>query len=205
MHRGTIPSKTLRETAVALGLLRRQSAGVLDVRPPEALELASLMTRLDEVITAHQALIADQLDRNGIARWHGRARFVSPHVVEIRGVDGSVRRANAKYIVIATGSKPRNPAGVPIDHEHVLDSDSILTLPYLPRSLTVIGGGVIATEYACIFAALGVSVTMIDRSPRPLAFLDEELTAESRVRSLEPAARTPAGAARSTSCGTATR
>jgi NAD(P) transhydrogenase len=178
VHRGTIPSKTLRETAVALGLLRRRSAGVLDVQPPEELKLASLMTRLDQVVAAHQAIIADQLDRNGIARWHGRARFVSPHVVEVRGVDGSVRRASAKFVVIATGSKPRNPAGVPIDHEHVLDSDSILTLPYLPRSLAVIGSGVIATEYACIFAALGVAVTMIDRSPRPLAFLDEELTAE---------------------------
>ncbi len=178
VHRGTIPSKTLRETAVALGLLRRRSAGVLDVTPPEDLKLASLMTRLDEVVAAHQRIIADQLDRNGIARWHGRAKFVSPQVVEVRGTDGSVRRANAKFVAIATGSRPRNPSGVPIDHEHVLDSDSILTLPYLPRSLAVIGSGVIATEYACIFAALGVSVTMIDRSPRPLGFLDEELTAE---------------------------
>jgi NAD(P) transhydrogenase len=178
VHRGTIPSKTLRETAVALGLLRRRSAGVLDVHPPEDLKLASLMTRLDQVITAHQQFIADQLARNGIARWHGRARFVTPHVVEVRGADGSVRRAHAHHVVIATGSKPRNPTGVPIDHENVLDSDSILTLSYLPRSLVVIGSGVIATEYACVFAALGVTVTMIDRSPRPLAFLDEELTSE---------------------------
>jgi len=178
VHRGTIPSKTLRETAVALDLVRRRSAGVLDVQPPEELKLASLMTRLDQVVAAHQAIVADQLDRNGIARWHGRAKFASPHAVDVRGVDGSIRRATGRFVVIATGSRPRNPAGVPIDHEHVLDSDSILTLPYLPRSLAVIGSGVIATEYACIFAALGVAVTMIDRSPRPLGFLDEELTAE---------------------------
>jgi NAD(P) transhydrogenase len=178
VHRGTIPSKTLRETAVALGLLRRRSGGVLDVQPPEDLKLASLMSRLEQVIAAHQTFIADQLDRNGIVRWHGRARFVTPHAVEVRCVDGSVRRASGKHVVIATGSRPRNPSSVPIDHEHVLDSDSILTLAYLPRSLAVIGSGVIATEYACIFAALGVSVTMIDRSPRPLAFFDEELTVE---------------------------
>jgi NAD(P) transhydrogenase len=178
VHRGTIPSKTLRETAVALGVLRRRSAGVLDVQPPEELKLASLMTRLEQVVASHQAVIADQLDRNGIARWHGRAKFASPHAVEVRGTDGVVRRATGKFVVIATGSRPRNPPGVPIDHEHVLDSDSILTLAYLPRSLAVIGSGVIATEYACIFAALGVAVTMIDRAPRPLAFLDEELVAE---------------------------
>jgi len=178
VHRGTIPSKTLRETAVALGLVRRRAAGVLDVQPPAELKLASLMTRLDEVVTAHQSFIAAQLQRNGITHWHGRARFVSPHVVEVRSPDGSVKRAHAQFVMIATGSKPRNPAGVPIDHDNVLDSDSILTLSYLPRSLAVIGSGVIATEYACIFAALGVAVTMIDKSPRPLAFLDEELTTE---------------------------
>jgi len=178
VHRGTIPSKTLRETAVALGQLRRRSAGVFDLQPPADLKLASLMTRLAQVIDAHHQVVAEQLARNRVALWHGRARFVSPHVVEVFGVDGSVRRATADHVVIATGSRPRNPDDVPIDHEHVLDSDSILSLTYLPRSLAVIGSGVIATEYACMFAALGVAVTMIDRSPRPLAFLDEELTAE---------------------------
>jgi len=190
--RGTIPSKTLRETAVALGALRRRSGGVLDVQPPEDLKLASLMTRLDQVISAHQKVIAEQLDRNGVTRWHGRARFVSPHVVEVRCVDGTLRRASGAHVVIATGSRPRNPPDVPIDHENVLDSDSILTLAYLPRSLAVIGSGVIATEYACIFAALGVRVTMIDKSSRPLAFLEEELTAEVS-RSFERAGGTYLG------------
>ncbi len=178
VHRGTIPSKTLRETAVALGLLRRRSGGVLDVQPPADLKLASLMTRVGDVIASHQRFIADQLDRNGVARWHGRARFTSPHDVEVRGVDGSRRTATGTHVVIATGSHPRNPPDVPIDHENVLDSDSILSLTYLPSSLAVIGSGVIATEYACTFAALGVRVTMIDRSPRPLAFFDEEMTDE---------------------------
>lgn len=178
LHRGTIPSKTLRESAVALGALRRRSAGVFDLQPPADLKLASLMTRLEQVIEANARVTAEQLERERVVRWHGRARFVSPHVIEVGAPDGTVRRAHAEYVVIATGSRPRNPADVPIDHDNILDSDSILSLTYLPRSLAVIGSGVIATEYACIFAALGVRVTMIDKAARPLAFLDEELTAE---------------------------
>ena len=93
---GRFPSKTLRETAVALGLLRRRSAGVLDVQPPDDLKLASLMTRLDEVVTAHEASSPTSSQRNGIAHWHGRARFVSPHVIEVR-VAGRFDQARARH------------------------------------------------------------------------------------------------------------
>jgi NAD(P) transhydrogenase len=84
----------------------------------------------------------------------------------------------APFIVIATGSRPRVPDNIPIDHEHILDSDSILSLVYLPKSLIVLGGGVIASEYASIFALLGVQVIMVDTADRPLKFLDQELTDE---------------------------
>lgn len=184
VQRGTIPSKTLRETALALTGLRRRSGGVIDVEPPPDLKLASLMRRLDEVVAAHQRFIDDQLRRNEVTVWHGRARLFSPTEVAVRDVGGEVRVAAAPTVVIAVGSRPRNPPEVPIDHEHILDSDSILSIPYLPRSLTVVGGGVIACEYACIFAALGVDVTILDRGARPLAFLDAELTAEL-TRALE--------------------
>src|SRR5581483_3590212 len=90
--------------------------------------------------------------------------------------DGSERRLRADVIVIATGSRPRAPSHVAIDHENVLDSDSILSLTYLPRSLTVLGGGVIASEYASVLAKLCVAVTMVDESDRPLRFLDREVT-----------------------------
>jgi NAD(P) transhydrogenase len=90
-------------------------------------------------------------------------------------VDGIKQTLTADTIVIATGSRPRAPAEIPIDHEHILDSDSILSMIYLPRSLTVLGGGIIALEYASIFAALGVQVTIIDRADRPLQFFDAEL------------------------------
>jgi NAD(P) transhydrogenase len=91
--------------------------------------------------------------------------------------DRTKRTVVATLIVVATGSRPRQPDNVPVDHEHILDSDSILSLIYLPSSLTVLGSGVIACEFASLFAALGVKVTMVDSSTRPLAFLDPELTA----------------------------
>jgi NAD(P) transhydrogenase len=174
--RGTIPSKTLRETALALVGFRKRSGGIFEVPLREDLQVASLMVRLDQVIGAYQAALADQLTRAGVTRVHGRARFTGPGSVELVGVRGARTPIAAGHIVIATGSRPRTPPEVPVDHTHILDSDSILSLTYLPRSLTVLGAGVIASEYASIFAALGVQVTMIDKGERPLGFLDPELT-----------------------------
>jgi NAD(P) transhydrogenase len=176
VRHGTIPSKTLRETTMVLASFRRRSGDVLSVSMPENVKLASLMTRLDDTVRGHQAYMGEQLRRNGIEVLHGRARFVEPHEIEVLGVDRTRRRLGAGIIVLAVGSRPRVPAHVPIDHETVLDSDSILSLTYLPPSLTILGAGVIGCEYGCIFANLGVTVTMIDGATRPLSFLDPELT-----------------------------
>jgi NAD(P) transhydrogenase len=176
VHRGTVPSKTLRETALAITSFRRRSGHVIDIDVPESLQVASLLSRMDEVVVAHERFIDDQLARNNVERWRGKARLLSPTEIEVAGVHRDVRRAQANLVFIATGSRPRTPEGIPIDHEHILDSDSILSMRYLPKSLTVLGGGVIASEYASIFAALAVKVTMIDRSDRPLAFLDPEIS-----------------------------
>ncbi len=175
VHRGTIPSKTLREGALQLDRFKR-SATMLDVSLRSGFEIPSLMQKIDQVVGAHVGYITDQLKRNGVTCYHGRAGFVSDHAVEVVAPDRSVRRLTADVIVIATGSKPRTPDTIPVDHEHILDSDSIVSMSYLPRSLAVLGGGVIACEYASIFAALGVTVTVIDRAPRPLQFMDRELT-----------------------------
>jgi NAD(P) transhydrogenase len=98
--------------------------------------------------------------------------------VDVTTVRGESLALTARHVVVATGSRPRTPPSIPVDHEHILDSDSILSMIYLPRSLVVLGGGVIATEYASIFSALGVQVTLVDKAPRPLMFLDPELTAK---------------------------
>jgi NAD(P) transhydrogenase len=175
VHRGTIPSKTLRETAMHMAALRLRLGKHVKIEIPSDIQLASLMDRLEHVVAAHVVYQGAQLQRNGIETIHGRARFVDPHTLAVEMLYGEERRVRGDLVVIATGSRPRTPPEVPIDHEHLLDSDSILSMAYLPKSLTVLGGGVIASEYASIFAALGVRVTMIDRADRPLAFLDREL------------------------------
>ena len=174
LFHGTIPSKTLREAALNLTNLRKVSS-VFNYELRSDLEIHSLMGRLDEVLELQKTSIHEQLIRNNVELIHGKASLVDAHHVAVRHIDGTTSTLSSKYIVIATGSRPRRPPEIPVDHEHVLDSDSILSLIYLPGSLTVLGGGVISSEYASIFALLGVKVTMIDRAPRPLMFMDPEL------------------------------
>ena len=176
VQHGTIPSKTLRECAVYLHGLRRRSEGVVDINLPPNLKVASLMRRLRKVLFSYQDVLSEELERNAIERRHGRARFIGADEVEVSEPRGNTYRVRAGFILIATGSRPRRPEGVDVDHEHILDSDSILSLIYLPRSMTVLGGGVIACEFASVFTALDVDVTIVDRYPRPLGFLDPELS-----------------------------
>ncbi|MCB1644399.1 MAG: Si-specific NAD(P)(+) transhydrogenase [Pseudomonadales bacterium] len=169
VHKGTIPSKALRETA-----LRLQDARQL-LNRDQPVELHSLMSRVGEVVSSHDSYIGGQLDRNGIQRVRGRARFISPKELEIARPGGSRELVSGEKIFIATGSVPRHPPGFNVDHEYLLDSDSVLSMHYLPKSMVVLGGGVIACEYASVFSSLGCEVTLIERYPRPLGFLDDEL------------------------------
>jgi NAD(P) transhydrogenase len=139
------------------------------------LSISSLMKRLDEVVHAHQETTRLCLEQARIRRVHGRARFLSPDEISVTRTSGGQVVYQAATIVIATGSRPRNPPHIAVDHENILDSDSILSMTYLPGSLVILGGGVIACEYASTFASLGVKVTMLDRAPRPLSFLEPVL------------------------------
>lgn len=183
VHHGTIPSKTLRENALRVKNMRL-NAELAHFELPEALELATLIDRLEEVLAEHDKYMRKQLERNDIDLIHGRAKFLSNTEIEITTVKNDRHVLRAQHIIIATGSTPRKPPNIPVDHENIFDSDSILSMLYLPSSLTVLGGGVIASEYASIFQALGVKVTMIDRYPQPLGFLDSDLT-ENFVRAFE--------------------
>jgi NAD(P) transhydrogenase len=176
VHTGTIPSKSLREHAL------RQRIRRVDLMDQP---IQSLLDGVGETIAAHDAYMTAQLERNHIAVLRGRASFVArlaraennnPHELLVQRIDGTRHTLRAPIVIIAAGSRPRPPAHLSVDHEHVLDSDSILSLAYLPRSLLVIGGGVIASEYAAMFAALGCKVTQADQLDQPLAFLDPELT-----------------------------
>ena len=154
----------------------RQNAALSNFHLAEDTELTTLIDRLGIVLKAHDTYMMQQIDRNNIDRIHGRASFINSTQLRIDQVRGDSITVEAENIILSTGSIPRTPDNIPIDHEHIFDSDSILSMLYLPKSLTVLGGGVIASEYASIFQALGVKVTMIDKYPRPLGFLDKDLT-----------------------------
>lgn len=198
VHRGTIPSKTLRENALRVKSMR-QNAALGQFTLDEAIEMSTLIDRLGEVLSAHDQFMRHQVDRNQIVRIHGRASFLNATTIQVELINKKVQHLSAKKIIIATGSQPRHPAHIHVDHEHILDSDSILSIVYLPTSLTVLGGGVIASEYASIFQALGVKVTMIDRYPSPLGFLDKDMT-DCFIREFEAMGGTWLGNQKVTSC-----
>ncbi len=175
VHQGTIPSKTLREAALTITNLKRNS-DVFDFKLKDDMEVSTLMKRLDSVLESYTGFISEYIKVSGITNFHGRAKILDATTVQIMSVKGEKTILQTKTTVIATGSRPRTPPDIDVDHENILDSDSILSMIYLPRSLTVIGGGVIAAEYASIFSLLGVKVTMFDRTPRPLMFMEPELT-----------------------------
>ncbi len=182
--RGTIPSKTLHDTASSLLRIQRGNTDLINKEQILALPISSMMARVDAVVQAHQGYMFDQLRRNNVEFVHGRARFLNAHEIEVEAPGRKISKIRGDVILIATGSRPRDPDNMVIDHENLLDSDSILSLEYLPKSLTVLGGGVIASEYASIFASLGVEVFQIDRYPTPLGFMAPELV-DGFIRAFE--------------------
>jgi NAD(P) transhydrogenase len=140
-----------------------------------------LIARKDAIAVAESARIRDNLKRHGVEYAQGHARFVDTHAVEIQGADGSARRIEGKFFLIATGSKPRRPPEIPMEELEVYDSDEILEINRLPASMVVLGGGVIGCEYACMFAALGVQVTLVEARPEILPFLDREIIERLRA------------------------
>ena len=156
VHHGTIPSKTLREAALTIATVRR-NADVFDFKLKDNMEVSTLMRRLDVVLSSYTDFIAEYARSQGVHYFHGRAALEDTNTVSLTTLKGSKSYLKTKYVIIATGSKPRTPPDIEVDHENILDSDSILSMIYLPRSLTVVGGGVIASEYASIFSLLGVS------------------------------------------------
>ncbi len=174
---GTIPSKALREQALRYRRMR-MSASALSVELGGGTPLSALLRGVDRVIFGQDQYLRAQLERNRVTLIRGLASLKSANCVEVRRLDGSRIELEARRVLIATGSRPRHLPNIEVDHEHVLDSDSILSLSYLPSTLIVLGSGVIACEYASIFAALGCQVTLVDKASEPLGFLDSALRKE---------------------------
>lgn len=183
VNTGTFPSKTLREAVLYLtGHLKRRvfEDDYCSTREAE-ISMDKLQQRLHNVRTEEHAIINCQLERNGVQIIRGSARFLDHKTISISMIgQGQDLHVRADKIIIATGSKPRNPPDIPFDHESIVDSTSILSIQQIPKSLIILGGGVIGSEYATIFAALGVKVTLLDRGDKLLKFLDYEIIDELR-------------------------
>jgi NAD(P) transhydrogenase len=200
IHTGTIPSKAMREAVADLvhcravaGMLRGGGGGDFgSLSKPGQFTMDDLLFRCHEVIRTERDVIRDQMARNNVFVFDGQASFLDAHTMRVTRTEledtgpaasvapagtlhGSATDIRGQFVMIACGTVPARPASVPFVTGRVIDSDELLHLRRLPRSMIVVGGGVIGTEYASMFAAIGVRVTLIDSRPRLLEFIDDEL------------------------------
>lgn len=175
LHTGTIPSKTLRETALYIAGLRQRTAYGIVGGVKAGLQMRELMHRKDQVIQQELDVIHQNMAQHRIEVVHGSARLVDPHHVHVTGGSEGDQSLSGKVVVISTGTRSYHPDHVPFDHKYIYDAESIINLDVLPRTMTIVGGGVIGCEYASIFAHLGVKVTIVDPRKKLLSFLDHEI------------------------------
>jgi NAD(P) transhydrogenase len=173
---GTIPSKALRETALALLQARSRDAHGVQLHVSGTVTVPELMGRRGLVTGREHSRIRARLIDAGVEMFRGVASFADPHTIRVTIADGSSQDIQTDVVLLATGTRPAHPPQYTFDHQRVYDSDSILMLDTVPRSLAILGGGVAGCEYASIFAALGVHVYIIDSKDRLLPWLDAELS-----------------------------
>lgn len=161
LHRGTIPSKALRESAIALG---------------QGSSMQAVLSRTRQVIEEERQIIEERLDRNQVEFVSGTGSFVDRHHIKVDGPAGSFI-AQTEFVIIAVGTRPRHPPELDFDGVTLLDSDTVMSLQQTPRTLLVIGAGVIGCEYASIFARMGTKVTLIENRPELLTSMDREIVA----------------------------
>jgi NAD(P) transhydrogenase len=174
INTGTIPSKTMREAVLHLSGYNYRSIYGMNYKVKEKITMADLAFRVQHVIKTEIDVTEAQLSRNGIDVLPGIASFEDATHVKVTN-DGGTQIYEAKNVIIATGTKPADSPRVPVNGRSIVNSDQILELPNLPKSMIVVGGGVIGVEYTCMFAALGVRVTLIEKRPKLLEFADQEI------------------------------
>jgi NAD(P) transhydrogenase len=175
VNTGTIPSKSFKEAVLFLSGYRQRNIYGAGYRVKSEIEMTDLTFRCQRIMQSEIEVIKAQLARNHVDVIYGRAKFVDEHTVEITSATGITTRKTAEAFVVAVGAVPNRPDNVKFNGTSIFDSDDILNLAKLPRDLTVVGGGVIGTEYGSMFAALGVHVTIVDARKRLLGFVDEEI------------------------------
>ena len=174
INTGTVPSKTLREAALYFSGLRQRGLFGIDYSLKENLSVKDFMHREQLVVMNEHAIIWNNLQRHNISQFYGEACLIDAHTVKVTRPDCETE-ISGDFILIATGSSPWHPPQIPFDGNYVFDSDSILHMKRIPKTMAVIGGGVIGTEYASIFTALGIQVMLIDPKEGILPFVDKEI------------------------------
>src|SRR4051812_11552892 len=181
IHTGTIPSKAIREAVLHLTGLRERSVYGEGYAVKQRITMQDLLYRCRHVVRTEVEVIRSQMARNSVSMFFGDAVFVDPHTVRVMRDDESTE-LKAQHVLIAVGTEPARPASVPFVPGRVIDSNELLDLAELPRSLVIVGGGVIGTEYACMLAAVGVRVTLVESRPRLVEFVDDELAESLQFR-----------------------
>jgi NAD(P) transhydrogenase len=174
IHTGTIPSKAMREAVLHLTGLRERALYGDSYTVKDDITMADLLYRSHHVVRCEVDVIRAQMKANGVKVVWGDAAFINPHVVRVTRNEETMD-LRGEHVLIAVGTEPARPGDVPFTPGHVIDSNELLTLKELPRTLAIVGGGVIGVEYACMLAAVGVTVTLIESRPRLLDFIDDEI------------------------------
>jgi len=174
INTGTIPSKTMREAVLHLTGFEYQGIYGVSYRVKEKITMADLGFRVQHVIKTETDITQAQLSRNGIEVIFGTAQFADPTHVRVESSRG-MSDYEAAVIIIGTGTKPAVSPKVPLNGKTIINSDQILQMPEIPKTMIVVGGGVIGVEYTCMFAALGVRVILVEKRPRLLEFADAEM------------------------------
>ncbi len=174
INTGTIPSKTMREAVLHLSGFYHQAFYGSNYCVKETITMSDLNFRVTRVIENEAAVLQDQLKRNGVDLYHGYGSFMDPHHIRVENNTG-FNELEAGFVVIATGTKPAVNPRVAINGRNIVNSDQILGIPTVPKTLIVVGGGVIGVEYACMFTTLGVRVIVVEKRPRLLEFADAEV------------------------------
>lgn len=175
INTGTIPSKTMREAVLHLSGFHYQQLYGVNYRVKEKITMSDLAFRVQHVIKTEIDVTQAQLSRNGIEVLAGAASFVDPTHIRVQNPHGQQSDYEAQVIIVATGTRPASSPKVPFNNRNIINSDQILGMPEIPKTMIVVGGGVIGVEYTCMFATLGVRVILVEKRPRLLEFADSEM------------------------------
>jgi NAD(P) transhydrogenase len=174
IHGGTVPSKTLREAILHLTGFRHRSFYGNDYNVKNKISVRDLASRVNQVVERETGVVRDQLRRNDVELFVGTGRFLDPHTIEVESEDQD-HILKTDYVLIACGTRPAHHPDIPFDGKQILAGDQIFQMDEIPKEMIIVGGGVIGLEFASMFSALGVVITLIEQRPAVLDFVDSEI------------------------------